>query len=40
MKQVKRLEIVIEAIEKDTVVDILKRNKIDHYTLYCGKRRI
>jgi len=43
MKQVKRLEIVIEAIEKDTVVEILKRNKIDHYTLYknvegCGER--
>lgn len=34
---------MIEAIEKQTVIDLLKRNQIEHYTLYknvegCGER--
>ncbi len=34
MKKVKRVEIVVEALEKETVVQLLKANKLEHYTLY------
>lgn len=34
MKKVKRVEIVVEALEKQTIIELLKENHLAHYTLY------
>jgi nitrogen regulatory protein PII len=34
MKHVKRVEIIVEALEKQTIINLLKTHNLEHYTLY------
>jgi nitrogen regulatory protein PII len=34
MKHVKRVEIIVEDLEKETIINLLKAHHLEHYTLY------